>query len=111
MPYLIAVSPGVARDYLDPSSTVSRRLSDRELDHTRRLRRDGVEFALHGFDHRTRDARSRHRSELVGLSPGELTELLDLGSARLAAAGITRACSPLPSTASRRGNTTCWRGA
>jgi peptidoglycan/xylan/chitin deacetylase (PgdA/CDA1 family) len=88
VPYLIAVSAGVARDYLDPSSTVSRRLSDRELTTLEQLRRDGVAFALHGFDHRTRDVRSRHRSELVGLGDEELGELLELGSARLAEAGI-----------------------
>ena len=88
MPYLMAVSPGVARDYLDPSATVSRRLSDRELATLEQLRRDGVSFALHGIDHRTRDARASHRSELVGLGAQQLTELLDRGSERLSEAGI-----------------------
>jgi hypothetical protein len=88
VPYLIAVSPGVARDYLDPTASVSRRLSDRELATLERLRNDGVTFALHGFDHRTRDARPRRRSELVGLAADEVGELLDLGTARLAEAGI-----------------------
>ena len=92
VPYLMAVSPGVARDYLDPSvdpsGSGSRRLSDRELTTLDELRRDGVTFALHGFDHRTRDARSRHRSELVGLDDEGLAELLDHGAARLAEAGI-----------------------
>jgi hypothetical protein len=88
VPYLMAVSPGVAGNYLDPTATVSRRLSDRELTTLERLRRDGVAFALHGFDHRTRDVRPRQRSELVGLGAGEVSELLDLGTARLAEAGI-----------------------
>jgi Uncharacterized protein conserved in bacteria (DUF2334) len=88
VPYLMAVSCGVARDYLDPSVEDSRPLSDGELAAIARLRDDGVEFAQHGFDHRTRDARQRHRSELVGLSPGGLVELLDAGAERLAAAGI-----------------------
>jgi uncharacterized protein DUF2334 len=88
VPYLIAVSPGVARDYLDPAGTVSRRLSDRELETLAGLRGDGVEFALHGFDHRTHDARARYRSELVGLDDDALRELLDLGAERLAEAGI-----------------------
>jgi hypothetical protein len=88
VPYLIAVSAGVARDYLDPSATVSRPLSDGELATLQRLRGDGVSFALHGFDHRTRDARSRHRSELVGLDDASLSDLLDRGTARLALAGI-----------------------
>lgn len=88
VPYMISASPAVARDYLDPSGTVSRPLSDRELATLDRLRRDGVTFALHGYDHRTRDARPQHRSELVGLSPDELQELLGVGTARLAQAGI-----------------------
>jgi hypothetical protein len=88
LPYLIAVSAGVARDYLDPSATESRPLSDRELATLQRLRGDGVSFALHGFDHRTRDPRPRYRSELVGLDDASLSELLDRGTARLAEAGI-----------------------
>jgi hypothetical protein len=88
VPYLLAVSPGVARDYLDPSGTGSRPLSDRELATLDRLRGDGVAFALHGFDHRTRDVRSRHRSELVGVDAAGLADLLDHGTERLAAAGI-----------------------
>jgi hypothetical protein len=88
LPYLIAVTPAVAREYLEPSATGSRPLSDRELATLEQLRRDGVAFAVHGFDHRTRDARPRHRSELVGLDPDGLGELLDRGAARLAEAGI-----------------------
>jgi hypothetical protein len=88
VPYLIAVSAGVARDYLDPSATESRPLSDGELTTLQQLRGDGVSFAQHGFDHRTRDARPRHRSELVGLDDAGLSELLDRGTARLAEAGI-----------------------
>jgi hypothetical protein len=88
IPYLIAVSPGVARDYLDPAGTESRPLSDRELATLADLRRDGVAFALHGFDHRTHAARARQRSELVGLDDGALGELLDLGGRRLAEADI-----------------------
>jgi peptidoglycan/xylan/chitin deacetylase (PgdA/CDA1 family) len=86
--YLLAVSPGVARAYLDPSASGSRPRSDAELATLQRLRGDGVSFALHGFDHRTRDARPRHRSELVGLDDASLSELLDRGTARLAEADI-----------------------
>ena len=88
VPYLMAVSGGVARDYLDPSGSESRPLSDVELAVLERLRDDGVAFAQHGFDHRTRDARARHRSELIGLEPGRLAWLLDAGAARLGDAGI-----------------------
>jgi hypothetical protein len=78
----------VARDYLDPSASGSRRLSDRELAALERLRSDSVTFAQHGFDHRTRYARPRQRAELVGLGGERLLELLDSGGARLAEAGI-----------------------
>jgi hypothetical protein len=88
VPYLLAVSAGVARDYLDPSAEGSRPLSDAELTALGRLADDGVGFGQHGFDHRTRDARGRHRSELAGLDPDALRELVDEGAARLAAAGI-----------------------
>ena len=88
VPYLIAVSPEVADSYLDPSAKIARRLSDRELEILRQLSDEGVAFALHGFDHRTRDRRPRRRSELVGLGVDGLSELLDLGLARLGEAGI-----------------------
>jgi hypothetical protein len=88
VPYLMAVSSGVARDYLDPSASGSRPLTDAELAALERLRGDGVAFAQHGFDHRTRDARPHNRSELVGLSRDGLGELLDSGAARLTEAGI-----------------------
>ena len=88
VPYLMAVSSSVARDYLDPSANGSRPLSDRELAGLERLGEDSVEFAQHGFDHRTRHVRARHRAELVGLSREGLDELLDSGAASLAEAGI-----------------------
>ena len=88
VPYLMAVSSAVARDYLDPSATGSRPLSDRELAALARLSADSVEFAQHGFDHRSRSARARRRAELVGLSGDGLDELLDAGVERLAEAGI-----------------------
>jgi hypothetical protein len=88
VPYLMAVSSGVARDYLDPSGSDSRPLSDRELAALDRLRGDSVTFAQHGFDHRTRDARPRHRAELAGLDHERLRELLDSSAASLVEAGI-----------------------
>jgi len=88
VPYLMAVSLGVAREYLDPSAVGTRPLTDPELSALARLRDDGIEFGQHGFDHRTRDARPRHRSELVGLEEGELLRLLDDGKTRLGEAGI-----------------------
>lgn len=88
VPYLMAVSSGVARGYLDPSTVGTRPLTDRELEALARLHADGVAFGQHGFDHRTRDLRPRHRSELVGLGEDELLQLLEDGAARLSEAGI-----------------------
>jgi hypothetical protein len=95
VPYLMAVTPRVARDYLDPAAGMSRPLSDVELATLGQLRRDGVTFAQHGLDHRTRDPRPRHRSELVGLDRAGLDGLLDRGGALLAEAGL-RACAFSP---------------
>lgn len=88
VPYLLAVNARVARDYLDPRGTESRALTERELDTLARLRADGVEFALHGFDHRTRHAHSRHHSELIGLSSNELHALIDRGLETLEPHGL-----------------------
>jgi hypothetical protein len=88
VPYLLAVSPRVARDYLDPSGGEARPLSDAELELLADLRRDGVTFALHGLDHRTRHAHRRKRAEWAGYSAGELEERLGLALAELAQAAI-----------------------
>ena len=88
VPYLIAVTPIVSRAARDPSGTGGRPLSDGEIAEIAGLRRDGVEVAVHGLDHRTRDARPRHRSELCGLSAGELRARMDRASELLAGADI-----------------------
>lgn len=86
--YLVAVLPMVARDPYDPAGRDSRPLDAGELEQLALLRSDGVEFATHGFDHRTRESSARRRSELSGLSAAELTSLLDRSTARLADVGI-----------------------
>jgi hypothetical protein len=73
IPYLLAISPRVSRDYLNPNVAESRPLDQAEADQIRELDRDGVTFALHGLDHRTRRASARRRSELCGLDT-EATE-------------------------------------
>jgi peptidoglycan/xylan/chitin deacetylase (PgdA/CDA1 family) len=88
VPYLAAVCPRVARDYLDPDATDSRPLDDVELELLRRLAGDGVEFAVHGYDHRSRAREPRRRSELAGLTPAALDELLERSAAELAQAGV-----------------------
>ena len=77
VPYLVALMPRVSRDYLDPAASGERALDAGEVDLIRRLASEDVAFGLHGRNHRTRDARPRHHSELAGLTAGALEELLD----------------------------------
>jgi hypothetical protein len=77
IPYLLAVTPRVSRDYLDPRVDEWRRLEDAEAEQLRRLAGERVVFALHGLDHRTRRRSPRRRSELCGLSPSATAERVD----------------------------------
>ena len=79
VPYLIAVTPRVARNYLSPRDTASRPLRADEMEMLASLSEDGVAFALHGLDHRTRYSEPRRHSELCGLGTGPLEALLDEG--------------------------------
>lgn len=88
VPYCAAVLPRVPRQALDPQATGHRAWTDEERDLLRLMRSDGVELALHGFDHRTRFADPRRHSELVGLDRAALTGLLDRGAAVLEEEGI-----------------------
>ena len=78
-PYLLAVLPRVARDPLDPRGTDSRPLDDAERAALARAQADGVAFALHGYDHRTRRRSERAHSELAGLRDAALEAFLDRG--------------------------------
>ena len=78
-PYLLAVLPRVARDPLDPRGTESRPLDDAERAALARAQADGVAFALHGYDHRTRRGSERAHSELAGLRGAALEAFLDRG--------------------------------
>ncbi len=77
VPYLLAITPHVSRDYLDPEVTERRDLDQGEIETLRSLREDGVVFGLHGADHRTRDASPRHHSELCGLGAAATAERID----------------------------------
>jgi peptidoglycan/xylan/chitin deacetylase (PgdA/CDA1 family) len=81
--YMIAVLPRVSRSFLDPADGEDRPLNDAEREMVAQLARDGAELAVHGFNHSTRDARPRHHSELIGLSPDELEAGLDSSDAVL----------------------------
>ncbi|MHB1468828.1 MAG: DUF2334 domain-containing protein, partial [Solirubrobacteraceae bacterium] len=88
LPYLLAVLPFVCADALDPACERLRPLAVEEVAMLGELEGDGVAFALHGRDHRTRDGSPRRRSELCGLSAAETTALLDEASGQLASAGV-----------------------
>jgi hypothetical protein len=86
--YLLAATPHVSRDYLDPEQDEWRPLEDAEIAELQDLKRDGVTFALHGLDHRTRHANPRRHSELCGLGIAETEERIDLALSILAEIGI-----------------------
>ena len=88
VPYLLAVTPRISRDYLDPGESLSRPLDAGEVEALQALRAPGVTFALHGLDHRTRHASPRRHSELCGLGLGETAARIDQGLAGLAEAGV-----------------------
>jgi hypothetical protein len=83
VPYLLAVTPMLSREYLQPHITDGRPMSDAEFGLLRRVLGEGVVPALHGLDHRTRHARPRRHSEFCGLHPQELEERLDKAAALL----------------------------
>jgi hypothetical protein len=84
VPYLVAVLPRVNREPLEPAVTEARALREGEVAMLGRLAREGVSFALHGFDHSTRHPAPRRHSELCGLGPAQTEALLDEGLAELA---------------------------
>lgn len=85
VPYLLAITPRVSRDYLDPAVDASRPLEEEEVETLRELRDEGTVFGLHGADHRTRHANPRRHSELCGLSPEETAARIDGALAACAA--------------------------
>jgi hypothetical protein len=90
VPYLLAVTPRVSREYLDPEVEEWRDLEDSELELMRELATDGnVSFALHGLDHRTRASSPRRRSEFCGLSPAAAAERVDLARRRIEQVGLS----------------------
>lgn len=84
VPYLVAVLPRISRRPRTPSPSGSRPLADDEVAMLERIAREGVTFALHGRDHRSRFTSPHHRSELGGLSPAETEDLLERALGELA---------------------------
>jgi hypothetical protein len=87
VPYLLAVAPRVCARPLDRRDERWRPLDDGELEILADLRHEGVAFAAHGLDQRTR-RRGGAASELHGLSPKQLGAHLDLAAAELAEVAI-----------------------
>ena len=77
IPYLLAITPHVSRDYLDPGVEERRDLEEGEIEVLRALHADGVAFGLHGADHRTRNASPRHHSEFCGLTAADAAARID----------------------------------
>jgi peptidoglycan/xylan/chitin deacetylase (PgdA/CDA1 family) len=88
IPYLLAITPHVSRDYLDPTLAERRDLDEAEVAQLHELQADGVVFGLHGADHRTRSASPRRHSELCGLSAAETAERIDSARAACDALGL-----------------------
>jgi hypothetical protein len=88
VPYLLAVTPRVAHDVLDPQDREDRALDVEERDVLASLPRERVTFALHGYDHRTRIGNPRARSEFDGLEPAQLHARLTQAHALLASLDI-----------------------
>jgi hypothetical protein len=89
IPYLLAITPRVSRDFLDPENDEWRPLEDAEIGLLHELRDEGgVAFALHGLDHRTRYKPGRRHSEFCGLDRAATAERLDAGLAIFAELGL-----------------------
>ena len=91
VPYLLAVSPRVSRDPLDPDDREWRPLDDFERQLLGRLAADGVEFGTHGLMHRTRRPEPSRHSEIAGLPDDGLRRLLKTSASELTAAGVEAA--------------------
>ena len=88
VPYLLAVLPRPARRPLRPRARGSRPWTDDERSMVARVAGDGVALGLHGLDHRTRHVLPQRRSELSGLSVGELGDRLSRAEGALAPLGV-----------------------
>ncbi|HLI32012.1 MAG TPA: DUF2334 domain-containing protein [Solirubrobacteraceae bacterium] len=83
VPYALAVLPRVAHEPLCSRPLGSRPLEHAEVELLGQLKSEGVELALHGRDHRTRNASPHHHSELSGLDRAATEQLLDEAMAEL----------------------------
>ena len=68
--YLIGVTPYLTSDPFKPSISIPEPLRDEEIDTLLAMKKDNVEFGLHGITHRT--MYQRYHTESVGLSGKKL---------------------------------------
>lgn len=90
VPYLIAGLPTLAHEPLTPSDTPVTPLDDGQRAMLVRLASERVMVGLHGYDHRTRWADPRRRSEVAGLKTSALLQRLALGESVFADLGLPR---------------------
>lgn len=88
VPYMVAALPRLSREPLSPEPLGSRPLDDEEAGVLRRIADEGVTLGLHGLDHRTRHSSPRKHSELCGLGPRAIDELLQRALAELKGHGL-----------------------
>lgn len=77
IPYLLAVTPNLCLDPLNPDSHNFRMLTEKEKETLSRITREGVDIALHGLSHQT--LQKEPYSEFVGLDERTLYSKLELG--------------------------------
>jgi hypothetical protein len=77
VPYLMSVVPRVARRPLEPRGDEWREHTVGERAELVQLRRDGVAFAVHGLDHRSRSRKASRRSEFTGMKRKAVEQRLD----------------------------------
>jgi peptidoglycan/xylan/chitin deacetylase (PgdA/CDA1 family) len=88
VPYLIAVLPTLANRPLYPRATGGRTLDEDEVGVLRALGADDVELGLHGYDHQSRFANPRRRSEFGGRTAEAVGVRLTAGDAIFAGLGL-----------------------
>jgi hypothetical protein len=75
IPYILGVTPFLCEAPLQTESNKYRRLTGYEIDLLAKIKREKVEFALHGFTHQT--IQSRFNTELIGLAADVLEKKIE----------------------------------
>ena len=84
--YLIGVTPYITDDPFTPSKKMPDSLKDDEIDLLLSMKKDSVEFGLHGITHRT--LYKRYHTESIGLKGAEFRRSIILAKEYLTGIGI-----------------------